>query len=312
MISVLLYAFLFASISRGFSLNITAPTHPLANSNTSVLLTWTSDDPQYFCLVVGRRSPPDVNFTSSILSVKDFVATRNVSVVFVYTGTTLIEAIKTSTTEASVILPWKIFQQTLISRRISIGATNVTFAWSDHFHVDEGPVIGFSVTQTPVQGSATPTSTSISSSATSTDASLSSKHDYTAPIIAGAVGGACLLALIAASLFIWQYRKRRRIPPSRAFLNDLDDKRWYPNRAPPKDHPPPAYSPRINPRGHDDPITSKTPPEPGVQNKSRTVGKGFDLGTCVIKFSFDPQGKKKTEPVKALLIAPVRSIVLPD
>ncbi len=91
-----------------------------------------------------------------------------------------------------------------------------------------------------------------------------------AAIIAGVVCGAILLALITTILLIWRYRKRRSRAPSRAFLDDLDDKRQprTSRNDRPLNDPPPPYSPRISraasklfrwARGDDDTVASKTP-----------------------------------------------------
>jgi hypothetical protein len=107
------------------SLVITVPTqsHPQVNDSTSVLLTWSSDDsdPSHFFIVVRIMFPPDYNLTSFIQPVENFTATCNVSVVFRYAGQTFIEAIKASPTQAD---------------------SNVTFASTDPFQVDEVPSTG--------------------------------------------------------------------------------------------------------------------------------------------------------------------------
>ncbi|KAK0201367.1 hypothetical protein DFS33DRAFT_1346643 [Desarmillaria ectypa] len=229
MIPILLYTFLFIFVLRGFSLNITVPTQPQPRTNEtiSVLLVPSSDDPSHFFIVVRKTSPPDAGLPSSIQRVDNFTETRNESVVLKCEGTTRIEAIKISPTQAN---------------------KNVTFALSQLFHVDQGPTMDVSAPSlSNAFGSATVTSATDPPTASASDTSPS-KHDHTAAIIAGVVSSAFLLVLIAASIFIWRYRKRRNIPPSRAFLNELDDKRQH--RASSNDHllnvPPPAYSARIS------------------------------------------------------------------
>ncbi|KAK0460252.1 uncharacterized protein EV420DRAFT_256593 [Desarmillaria tabescens] len=251
MILNLLYSFLFTLISRGCSLSITVttPPHFQANQTISVLLTPSSEDPFHFFIAVRRMSPPDTNFTSSIQPVDNLTEARIVSVDLEFSGTTYIVAQRISPIDLS---------------------SNVTFALSEPFQVDEGREIDVSSpTLSNVDESATMSSTMIASTPGASDSSPS-KHDHTPTTIAGIVISVFLLVLIAASVFIWRYRKRRNIPPSRAFLNDLDDKRHL--RASPNDHspdvPPPAYSPRISrltsisrwwePRSYD-PATLKSP-----------------------------------------------------
>ncbi|KAK0244784.1 hypothetical protein EDD85DRAFT_212454 [Armillaria nabsnona] len=122
MIPVLLYVSLFTHIMAVSSLVITVPTqsHPRVNDSTSVLLTWSSDDldPSHFFIAVRIMFSPDYNMTSFIQPVENFTATCNVSVVFRYAGKTFIEAIKASPTQAD---------------------SNVTFASTDPFQVDEAP-----------------------------------------------------------------------------------------------------------------------------------------------------------------------------
>ncbi|PBK96040.1 hypothetical protein ARMGADRAFT_1077556 [Armillaria gallica] len=105
-IPVLLYASLFTYIFLVLSLDITIPTqfHPRVNDTASVLLNWSSEDPSHFYVALRRSTPPDMNFTTSIQPVESFIETRDVSVVFRYTGTTFIEAFTTSTTEADSIV----------------------------------------------------------------------------------------------------------------------------------------------------------------------------------------------------------------
>ncbi|KAK0185457.1 hypothetical protein F5146DRAFT_1070247 [Armillaria mellea] len=235
MILLLLYASLLTCILQTLSLNITVPTqpHPLVNDNTSVLLTWSPDDPSHFFLTVERILPADHNIVSTPKPVENFYATRNETLVFESAGNTSIEAIKISPTEVG----------------------NVTFATSEPFQVDEGPTGDTPASYTPdpdiSPSSATVSSTVRSSLTTTASASPSTKPSSSrekAAIIAGVVCGTFLLASIITVLLIWRYRKRRSRAPSRAFLNELDDKR-HPKTARNNrllNDPPPAYSPRIS------------------------------------------------------------------
>ncbi|SJL17069.1 uncharacterized protein ARMOST_20611 [Armillaria ostoyae] len=255
MVLLLLYASLFTCILPVFSLSITVPTqpHPLVNATTSVLLTWSSDDPSHFFIAVLRSNPPDVtnlNFTSSIQPVDNFIRNRDVSVVFLYAGLTFVEAIKTDPNQADA---------------------NITFSQSDPFQVDEGPTGDISASSTRDADFSSPTSSAtVSSSSTASTSASATSSKHKAAIIAGVVCGAFLLALITTILLKWRYRKRQSRAPSRAFLNDLDDKRQprTSRNDRPLNDPPPAYSPRISraasklfrwARGDDDPVASKTP-----------------------------------------------------
>ncbi|PBK62139.1 hypothetical protein ARMSODRAFT_964354 [Armillaria solidipes] len=264
MVLLLLYASLFTCILPVFSLSITVQTqpHPLVNASTSVLLAWSSDDPSNFFIAVRRSNTSDVtnlNFTSSIQPVDNFITNRDVSVVFLYAGLTFVEATKTDPNQADA---------------------NTTFAQSDPFQVDENPTGVISTSYTRDADFSSPTSSATVSSTvsastasalvTSATSATPSKHEHKAAIIAGVVCGAFLLALITTILLIWRYRKRQSRAPSRAFLNDLDDKRQprTSRNDRPLNDPPPAYSPRISraasklfrwARGDDDPVASKTP-----------------------------------------------------
>ncbi|KAK0492331.1 hypothetical protein EDD18DRAFT_1184079 [Armillaria luteobubalina] len=255
----LLHASLCLYILPVLSLIITVPTqpHPLVNASTSILLTWEEDDPSHFSIAVHRNlSTPGPNITSIIRKVENFTATRNVSLVFPLAGNTSIETQTISPTQANV---------------------NVTFAQSAPFQVDEDPTGDVSTSSARDADYTTPTSATVSSTinssttaSTSATSAPSSNPAHKGAIIAGVVCGAFLFASITTVLLIWRYRKRRNRAPSRAFLNDLDDKRQprtSRNDRPPHD-PPPPYSPRISrvasklfrwARSDDDSVPAKTP-----------------------------------------------------
>ncbi|KAK0244774.1 hypothetical protein EDD85DRAFT_212194 [Armillaria nabsnona] len=258
MILLLLYVSLLTCILPVLSLVITVPTqpHPLVNASTSVLLTWSLDDPSHFFIAVKKILSPDSNVTLFSQQVENVTATCDISVVFESEGVFFIEATKASPTQAN---------------------DNVTFAQSEPFQVDDGPTDGILASSTADADFSSPTSSatvfsavssSLTASASATSATSSNPHK--AAIIAGVVCGAFLLALITTILLIWRYRKRRSRAPSRAFLNDLDDKRQprTSRNDRPLNDPPPAYSPRISraasklfrwARGDDDTVASKTP-----------------------------------------------------
>ncbi|KAK0477402.1 hypothetical protein IW261DRAFT_1566306 [Armillaria novae-zelandiae] len=234
MILLLLHALLCSYILPVLSLSITLRglSHPLVNVSTPVLLTSGSDDPSQFWIVVRRTFSPDFNTTLLIQTVENFTANRTVSLVFPSAGNTSIEAETTSLTLAS---------------------TNITFAYSEFFQVDEGPTHNISPSYTrdaefPPVASANVSSTVSSSTTASSSDTASSSSPHKAAIIAGVVCGAFLLASIITVLLIWRYRKRQRRAPSRAFLHDLDDKRQprTSRKNQPLSDPPPPYSPRIS------------------------------------------------------------------
>ncbi|KAK0421723.1 hypothetical protein EV421DRAFT_1961668 [Armillaria borealis] len=244
---ILFYASLFMYILPVPSLVITVPTQPppRVNDSTSVLLTWTSaeSDPSHFFIAVKNIFPPDLNVTSFIQPMENFAATRNVSLVFEYAGKTFIEAIKASPTAPD---------------------SNITFASSEPFQVDEGLANGISASFTStITGSTMETSVTIPSTSTAATASSSSKHNHTAAVIAAVLSGIILLVLTAASVFIWRYHKRRNIarqgtfstnfdderqhiPTMPAFLNSIDEREHRASLGSPSDHsfdvPPPPYS----------------------------------------------------------------------
>ncbi|KAK0185448.1 hypothetical protein F5146DRAFT_1143903 [Armillaria mellea] len=118
--TILFYVSLFMYIQPVPSLLITVPTepHPYINDSTSVLLSWSSGNPSRFFIAIERIFSPDVNVTSLIQLVENFMATRNVSVVFISAGQTFIEAIGASPTQVNI---------------------NVMFASSEPFQVDKRP-----------------------------------------------------------------------------------------------------------------------------------------------------------------------------
>ncbi|KAK0185447.1 hypothetical protein F5146DRAFT_1165152 [Armillaria mellea] len=248
MIPPLLYPLLCSYILQTLSLNITVPAqpHPLVNDNTSVLLTWSPDDPSHFFLTVERILSPDHNIASTPKTVENFYATRNETLVFQSAGNTSIEALKASPTEVG----------------------NVTFATSEPFQVDEGPTGDTPTSSTPDPDFSSRTSYATVSSTTSTlTASASAtpaKHGSESAIIVGVICGTFLLALIA-TLLIWRRRKRRVLSPAGVFPTNLENDRqniiWpylkrsstlraffhgergYINHYP--DVPPPPYSPLV-------------------------------------------------------------------
>ncbi|PBK96000.1 hypothetical protein ARMGADRAFT_756412 [Armillaria gallica] len=106
MILLLLYVSLLTCILPVLSLVITVPTQPplLVNASTSVLLTWSSDDPTHFFIAVQKILSPDSNVTLSMQPVENVTATCNVSVVFESAGKFIIDAIEDSPTQASVVI----------------------------------------------------------------------------------------------------------------------------------------------------------------------------------------------------------------
>ncbi|KAK0472648.1 hypothetical protein IW261DRAFT_1570760 [Armillaria novae-zelandiae] len=213
MILVLLFPLICLYILPVLSLSITVPTqpHPIVNASTLVLLTWGSDDPSQFWIVVHKVSSPDSSITPLIQKVENFTATRNVSLVFPYAGNTSIEAQTTS---------------------LPLARTNVTFAYSELFQVDEGPTHNISPSSTrdadfPPVASAIASSTLGSSTIASPSATASSSNPHKAAIIGGVVCGAFLLALITAILLAWGRRKHRILPPEGAFPANLENDRQH-------------------------------------------------------------------------------------
>ncbi|KAK0244785.1 hypothetical protein EDD85DRAFT_212398 [Armillaria nabsnona] len=241
---ILFYGTLFTYMLPVPSLVITVPTqpHPRVNDSTSVLLTWSPDDPSHFFIAVERILSPNSNLTSSIQPVDNFTVTRNVTLVFQSVGKTFIEAVEASPTQTNV---------------------NVTFASSEPFQVDEGQANGISASPTTKSDSASATSPTVPSTSTAATASSSSKHDRSAAVVAAVLSGVILLVLTAASVSIWRYRKRRNIarqgtfstdfddegqpiPSIPAFLNNLDEREHRTSPTSLSDHsfdvPPPPYS----------------------------------------------------------------------
>ncbi|KAK0432310.1 hypothetical protein EV421DRAFT_1911027 [Armillaria borealis] len=209
MIPVLLYPLLCTYILPVPSLEITVPIqpHPIVNGSTSVLLAWSPDDPSHFFIAV-QQIFSQSNVTSFIQQVVNFTATRNVSAVFESAGKTFIEAIKASPTAPN---------------------TNVTFAQSEPFQVDEGltSVIPVSYTRDAPGSSSATVSSTASTLTLIAPATTPSKDGHKTAIIAGVVCGAFLLTLITTILLIWRCRKRRAPPPEGAFPTNLENDRQH-------------------------------------------------------------------------------------